>query len=72
MLTIGDMKTQTLHDVFHSDEFKKIGEMHQKKKFEDTICYVCDQTNPDPSALIYANDKGRKVGQLTSNRLELE
>ncbi len=70
-LLIGDMKTQTLYDIFHSDAFKKLTEAHQKGQFKNYICYVCDQTNPDPSVLLYANNKVRKVGQLTSNLLEL-
>lgn len=71
-LVIGDLKTQTLYDVFHSEAFKKLRKAHQTRSFKGYLCYNCDQTNLDPSVLIYANNKTRKVGQLTTNRLDLE
>lgn len=66
-LLIGDMKTQTIAEVFNSDAFKRIQEAHLKNDFTGLICSKCDQTNPDPGVLIYSSNKDRKVGMLTPN-----
>lgn len=66
-LIIGDMKTQTLYEIFHSEAYRKLKKAHQNKNFKDYLCYNCCQTNHDPSVLLYATNKERKVGKLSSD-----
>lgn len=66
-LVIGDMKKQNIYDIFHSESFKKLQVAHQSKDFKGYICENCDQINLDTSVLLYASNKKRKVGQITSN-----
>lgn len=66
-LVIGDMKKQTISDIFHSKAFNKLKLAHQTKNFKGYICENCCQINLDPSVLLYASNKKRKVGQITSN-----
>lgn len=66
-LLVGDMKKQTISDIFHSEAFEKLKTAHQAKNFKGYICENCDQINLDASVLLYATNKQRKVGQITSN-----
>ncbi len=66
-LIIGDMKTQTLYEIFHSEAYRKLKRAHQTKNFRGYLCYNCCQTNPDPSVLLYATNKKRRVGKLNSD-----
>ncbi len=71
-LIIGDIKTQTLEEIFHSEAFMKIKKAHEAGNFKGYICDDCDQTNYDPSVLVYATNKERAVGKTNSNLQDLK
>ena len=66
-LVIGDMKTQTIYDILHSETYKKLRKSHETNDFRKYICHDCCQTNPDPSVLLYSSNNERAVGKLTTN-----
>lgn len=71
-LAIGDIKKQTIYDIFHSEAFEKLKAAHEAKNFKGYVCETCCQINLDPSVLLYASNKKRKVGQITSNFKDME
>jgi radical SAM protein with 4Fe4S-binding SPASM domain len=71
-LVIGDMKTQTIEEVLHSESYEEIRKSHRDKNFKGSLCYNCDQTNSDPSVLLYASNKQRSVGKLTTNLKDIK
>jgi len=71
-LLIGDMKTQTIYDILHSEVFEKLQKAHKDKNFKGYLCENCDQINFDPDVLLYATNKKRKVGKLISNFEDLK
>ncbi len=71
-LIIGDMKTQTLYEIFHSEAYQKLKRAHQTKNFKGYLCYNCCQTNHDSSALLYATNKEREVGKINVNLRDLK
>lgn len=53
-LYIGDLKTQTIKEVYNSDEYNYIKECHTTGNMKDLICKDCDQLNKsDPEVVIY-------------------
>lgn len=58
-LLLGDLKRQTLNEIFNSDIFKKILECHISGNFEGSglICENCDQRNADKSEIMLFNSK---------------
>jgi radical SAM protein with 4Fe4S-binding SPASM domain len=58
---IGNINTQTFEEIYNSKEIKLIQEKHKSCSFGGLICGDCDQTNPDPSNLLYTS-KNRKLG----------
>jgi len=68
-LVIGDLNTQTIEEVCHSKAFRMIQWKHRECDFKGIYCWHCEQTNPDPSCLIYSN-KNRKLCTMTSDRLD--
>lgn len=70
-LVIGDLKTQTIEEVFHSDAYKMIRQKHEKNDFQGIYCYHCEQTNPTEDCLIYTN-KNRKICTMTSDSLDFK
>jgi len=57
-LVIGDLKTQSLKEIFSNKAFKKIAECHTTGNFENSklICENCDQRNIDKiEALIFSS-----------------
>jgi len=71
-LIVGDMKTQTLYEIFHSDSFRKIQKAHKERNFKELICSKCCQTNTDPTTLVYASSKDRAVGKENSSLINLK
>lgn len=67
-LVIGDLKTQTLEEIFHDEPYKMILEKHKKKDFRGIYCYHCEQTLPTDDCLVYTN-KDRKICTMTSDHL---
>jgi hypothetical protein len=66
-IRLGDMKGQTIEEVYRGDAYRKLRQAHRECDFDSYICKNCDQTNHDPGVLLYANNPDRKVGQLVSN-----
>ena len=71
-LIIGDIKTQTIDEIFHSEAYRKLRKAHKTKNFKDYLCYNCCQTNYDPSVLLYATNKKRKAGRTNANLQDLK
>lgn len=70
-LVIGDLKTQTLEEIFHDEPYRMILEKHKKKDFRGIYCYHCEQTLPTDDCLIYTN-KNRKICTMTSDHLNFD
>jgi MoaA/NifB/PqqE/SkfB family radical SAM enzyme len=58
-LTLGDLKTQSLSEIFEGDFFQRIYDCHLKGNFENSglICKDCDQRNVDKSDVLVYNSK---------------
>ncbi len=58
-LLLGDLKTQTLKEIFESSMFKKILKHHETVDFGESglICENCDQRNSDKSDVMIYNSK---------------
>lgn len=58
-LTLEDLKSKTLEEIFSSPIFKKIEEHHTSGNFEGSglICEHCDQRNTDKSGVMLYNSK---------------
>jgi len=58
-LTLGDLKTQSLKEIFNSPLYKKIKECHLTGNYKNSglICENCDQRNADKSDVMIYNSK---------------
>ena len=58
-LLLGDLKTQTLEEIFESSMFNKILKYHTTGDFTESglICEDCDQRNVDKSDVMIYNSK---------------
>jgi hypothetical protein len=58
-LLLGDLKTQTLKEIFESSMFKKILKHHTTGDFKESglICENCDQRNLNKSDVMVYNSK---------------
>lgn len=58
-LLLGDLKTQTLSEIFESANFRKILKSHTSGDFTNSglICENCDQRNKDKSDVMIYNSK---------------
>ena len=58
-LTLGNLKTESLKEIFSSDIFKRISSCHLKGDFtkSDLICRDCDQRNFDKSGVMMYSSK---------------
>lgn len=58
-LLLGDMRTQTLKEVFESEMFKKVLDHHTTGNYKGSglICENCDQRNLDKSEVMIYNSK---------------
>lgn len=70
-LTIGDLKTQTLSEIFLSPFYKKIVKCHESGDFKQSglICENCDQRNKDKNDVMIYNsrfDISERVKQLST------
>lgn len=74
-LLLGDLKTQSLKEIFESEMFKKIEKCHLTGDFKnsDLICENCDQRNADKSDVMVYNsmfdiqERVKKVSTTYSN-----
>ncbi len=67
-IKLGDLKTQTIEEIFKGAPYRALRAAHRKNWFDNHICRNCDQTNYDPGVLLYASNPTRRVGQITSNQ----
>lgn len=70
-LTLGDLKTQTLQEIFSSPLYKKIVQYHLSGDFNgsELICDNCDQRNIDKSDVMVYNSKfpiNERVGMVST------
>lgn len=58
-LTLGDLKTQSLKEIFSSQSFNHIQDCHKSGDFDDSglICAHCDQRNANKSDVMVYNSK---------------
>lgn len=75
-LTLGDLKTQDLDEVFRSPLFKKIVACHSSGDYEDSglICKDCDQRNADKTDVMVYNsgfDIKQRVEMISTTYREL-
>ena len=68
-LTIGDLRTERLDSVLRGEKLAKIRDVHAKGTFSgsDLLCTKCDQLYDRSDALLYATNRKRKIGVLTSH-----
>ena len=71
-LTLGDLKTQSLMEIFSSSVFRKIYKCHKSGNFQKSglICEECDQRNKDKKDVMVYSSKFKaadRVRQLSTN-----
>jgi len=69
---VGDIKNQTIEEIYKGEPYKKLRLAHREKNFDGYICQHCDQTNFDSNVLLYASNPNRRVGQITSNKADIK
>lgn len=75
-LLLGDLKRQTLSEIFESPTFKKIEKHHSNGGFEDSglICASCDQRNKDKSDVMVYNSKfdiSERINKVSTTYVDL-
>lgn len=75
-LTIGDLKTQTVDEVFSGEEYKNILSFHSGEfDYEPLLCEYCDQLYEiDESVVIYNSKYNSKerIGKVSTTYQEME
>lgn len=58
-LLLGDLKTQSLHDIFEGTEFKELEKRHKSGDYtgSNLICEYCDQRNEEKTGILVYNSK---------------
>ena len=56
-LEIGDLKTQTIKEIFSSERFKTIEAFHKWEENNHLLCNTCDQLYSDDTSIIIYNSK---------------
>jgi radical SAM protein with 4Fe4S-binding SPASM domain len=70
-ISLGSMQHQTIEEVYKGKPYRELRKAHREGNFKDYICQYCDQTNFDPTVVVFANNPERKVGQITSNKKDM-
>jgi len=74
-LLLGDLKSQSINDIFNSEEYKRIVDFHSDiNSWDDLLCNGCDQLRNDLGSVIY-NSKFKpedRVGRLSTNYQRLD
>ncbi len=68
ILTVGNIRDQSIDDILTSDAMVYIQEKHRNNDFEGLICANCDQTVHDDSVLVYKSSPTRVVGMSNSSK----
>lgn len=76
-LLLGDLKTQSMKEIFASRMFKKIIDRHSTGNFQESglICANCDQRNLDKSDVMIYNSKfdiQERVHKVSTTYLDLK
>lgn len=75
VLTLGDLKRESLRQIFESDLYHRLVEAHTTNNHKGLLCEHCDQRNKDKSeALIYSSDcsnKNDRINRTSSARTKL-
>lgn len=74
-LLLGDLKNQSLKEIFNSDEYKRISDFHSDiNSRDDIICNGCDQLREDLGSVIFNSKYNAKdrVGKTSTNYKDLE
>ena len=76
-LLLGDLKTQSLEEIFSSEMFRKIERCHTTGDYagSDLICENCDQRNADKTGVMLYNSKydiDERVKQTSSTYQDIE
>jgi radical SAM protein with 4Fe4S-binding SPASM domain len=76
-LLLGDLKTQSLEEIFSSTEYIKIKEMHETGalQFSNLICANCDQIRDCGKDIVIYNNKFSKeerIGKTSTNYRSVE
>lgn len=68
-LVIGDLRQQKLRDILSGPKLEAIRKVHRECSFaaSEYICRNCDQTRDREGVLLYASNKDRKVGVITTH-----
>lgn len=71
-MIIGDLNEQTLEEVYFGHKMERIRQIHRDNDFTGSglLCAACDQVKSREDSLVYASNKMRKVGVITSSRLD--
>jgi len=71
-IPLGNLNTQTIEEIYRGETYRKLRKAHRNGDFGKYICQYCDQTNSDADVLLYASNKERHVGMITSNRKDVK
>lgn len=72
-MILGDLKKQTIHEVFSSKQYDELRQAHKEGDFSKfPFCNVCDQLNKRGDVLVYTNIKNAKVGSTNTTYFDLE
>lgn len=76
-LTLGDLKKQSLKEIFSSPLYKKIIKHHKTGDFKNSrlICEICDQRNRDKTGvMVYSSNSNidERVGQYSTTYINFK
>jgi radical SAM protein with 4Fe4S-binding SPASM domain len=72
-LVLGDLKTQSVKDIFNSEMYKKIIRFHSGRD-EDILCKKCDQLYSKDNSIVIYNSKFKKedrIGRVSTTYKEM-
>lgn len=71
-LLLGDLKTQTIEEIFNDDVFLNIRKCHTTGNFDDgMLCKTCDQ-RIEYDGLVYSTVKGNRTHMFSSSYEEMK
>jgi radical SAM protein with 4Fe4S-binding SPASM domain len=73
-LEIGDLKTQTIEEIFTSDAYMEIYNHHKNGTVTESnlLCKNCDQLKDSGSVLVYSTKGDDRVGKLSTTYKSLD
>ena len=71
-LTVGDTYKDSIEDILHGEEFRRIRKKHRTGNLGGLVCDTCDQLNIGDNPLIYSTiDKELRHGRTSSTKFRL-